>query len=260
MVLPANGRMPADLLREVEPGMFLEAGTAAAYLKAKAESGGILKIASPVGAYRSYAVQVDMRANPGKYGLDPASSVPVAAPGQSTHGWGTRVDIAVGAGRTWAIVRLAEFGFKREFGSADPGHFQYLTPSFAGTGTTPIQGEDMTGIIRDPSTGALTTVGETTYQHHTSMASYEADALVYGPFKQAASQAQYKAAVANTQVRLAYLKAQIGGTPGSAVDAVAIAAAVEKNLADDFARLEAEIATVNANIDDQPTTFTGTLS
>lgn len=255
---PANGQMPADRLREVEPGMFLEASTAAAYLKAKAASGGLLKIASPAGAYRSLWVQQDMHDNPEKYGLDAASSVALAAPGSSTHGWGTRVDIAVGAGRTWAIVRLADFGFKREFGSADPGHFQYLNPSFAGTGSTSIQGEDMAGIIRDPSTGALTTVGETTYQHHTSMASYEADALTYGPFVQAASQAQYKQAVANTQVRLAYLKAQINGGSGSSVDVAAIAAKVEQNLADDFARLSAEIAAVNANIDDQPTTFTVT--
>ena len=256
----ANGRMPADRLREVEPGMFLEASTATAYLKAKAASGGILKIASPAGAYRSYAVQVDMKANPGKYGLDPASSITLAAPGSSTHGWGTRVDIAVGAGRTWAIVRLPDYGFKREFGSADPGHFQYLTPSFAGTGSTPIQGDNMAGIIRDPSTGALTTIDGPVYQHHTSMASYQADVLTYGPYKQAASQAEYKLAVANSQVKLAYLTAAQTGTPGSAVDVDAIAAKVNANIDDHCARLSAEIATVNANIDDQPTTFTGTLS
>lgn len=254
----ANGRMPADLLREVEPGMFLEAATAAAYLKAKAASGGILKIASPVGAYRSYPVQEDMRDNPGKYGLDPASSIPVAAPGQSTHGWGTRVDIAVGAGRTWAIVRLAEFGFKREFGSADPGHFQYLTPSFASVGITPLQGEDMPKIIRHPN-GAVTTVGETTYQHHASMASYEADAAIYGTFQQLTS-AQYNQVVANTQARRAYLLSGISGGSGATVDVAAIAAQVEQSLADDFARLETQIAAVNANIDDQPTTFTGTFA
>ena len=255
----ANGAVPADRLREVEPGMLLEAATADAYLRLKAagkQAGVTVSIAKPVGAYRSLAVQEDMHANPAKYGPDPASSVPLAPVGQSTHGWGTRVDIAVGAGRTWAIVRAADFGFTREFGSADPGHFKYSSPSFAAVGVTPIQGEEVGGIIRDPGTGALTTVDGPVYQHHTSMASYQADALIYGPYKQAASQAEYKLAVANSQVKLAYLKAQLGGTSASAVDPAAIAAAVEKSLEDDFSRLAADIASVNDNIDHQTFTVT----
>lgn len=173
-----------------------------------------------------------------------------------------RLGATVAAGQTVAVMgatgnvtaKHLHFELRKNGVAVDPA--PYFTGT-AGGGTTPLQGDEM-GIIRDPSTGALTTVGETTYQHHTSMASYEADALVYGPFRQAASQAQYKQTVANTQVRLAYLKAQIGGTSGSAVDAAAIAAKVEQNLADDFARLKAEIAAVNANIDDQPTKFTVT--
>lgn len=137
---------------------------------------------------------------------------------------------------------------------------KFIGAAPAGGGTTPIQGDIMSGIIRDPATGALTTIDGTVYQHHTSMASYEADALTYGPYRQAASQAQYRAAIANTQVKLAYRLAAQNGTPASAVDEDAIAAKVEQKLADDIARLEAKIAAVNANIDDQPTTFTGTLA
>jgi hypothetical protein len=144
------------------------------------------------------------------------------------------------------------FELRRNGTAVDPA--PYFTGA-AGGGTTPIQGDNMAGIIRDPSTGTLTTVDGTVYQHHSTMASYAADALTYGPYKQAASQAEYKLAVANSQVKLAYLKAQLGGTSAGAVDPAAIAAAVEASLADDFARLGADIAAVNANIDDQPTEF-----
>ncbi len=114
------------------------------------------------------------------------------------------------------------------------------------------QGDDMR-LIRHPN-GSITTVGETTYQHH-SMATYVADSAVLGPYVQV-DEATYNLIVANTQVRLAYLKAQVGGTSGAAVDVAAIAAKVEQNLADDFVRLADQIATVNANVDDQPTEFT----
>lgn len=104
-------------------------------------------------------------------------------------------------------------------------------------------------LIRHPN-GTITTIGETTYQHH-SLASYPADAAAYGAFVQL-DDATYNRAIANTQVRLAYLKAQIAGTPGSAVDPAAIAAKVEQTLADDFQRLSdqiTELSSAVANLD-----------
>lgn len=133
-----NGFVPDDLLVEVEPGKFLERATAAAYLKAKRASVGLLKIASPAGAYRSYAVQKDMTLNPWRYGIDPDLAVGISAPGSSSHGFGTRVDLVIGPARVWADARLADFGFRKEFGDKDPGHWQFLRPTFASTDTAPI--------------------------------------------------------------------------------------------------------------------------
>lgn len=137
-----NGYVPDEYLVEVEAGKFLERATAAAYLQAKVASGGLLKIASPAGAYRSYAVQADMKAHPERYGIDPALAVGIAAPGSSSHGLGTRLDLVVGAARTWAVVNLGRFGFRREFGTKDPGHWQFLRPTFASTDTQPIPIEE----------------------------------------------------------------------------------------------------------------------
>lgn len=121
----ANGSVPLTQLTEVEPGILLERNTATAYLAAKREYPQ-LRIASPAGGYRDLATQAAMRnpANAGKYNLDPASVVTLAKPGFSTHGLGTRVDIVTTA-RTWAINNLARFGFDREFGTKDPGHFRF---------------------------------------------------------------------------------------------------------------------------------------
>lgn len=152
----------------------------------------------------------------------------------------------------------------------------------AGSGGTAvpgtIQGEIMR-TLRHPN-GVITAVGETTYQHLTP-------GTVVGeiPYVQVTA-AEYDNAIVNTQIRLTYqLNAQInalspllGTPPAATVDIAAIAAKVEANLADDFARLESQIAdldaavgittndvvtalqpqfdAVNANIDNQPTEFT----
>lgn len=133
-----NGYVPDEFLVEVEPGKFLERATAAAYLDAKRASVGLLRIASPAGAYRSYAVQADMKANPWRYGIDPDLAVNISAPGSSSHGFGTRVDLVKGPARVWADARLPGFGFRKEFGDKDPGHWQFLRPTFASTDTQPL--------------------------------------------------------------------------------------------------------------------------
>ena len=140
-----NGQVPQDRLVEVEAGLYLEAGTAAAYrrMKAAAARDGIaLAIPRPAGAYRSRFVQQDMHDRPWLYNLDPTSTVRIAPAGSSTHGHGTRVDIVRGAAGDWAIANASRFGFIREFGAADPRHFRYQSPTWAAVSTTPIESEE----------------------------------------------------------------------------------------------------------------------
>ena len=141
----SNGALPPDRLVEVEPGLSLEPGTAAAYKRMKAaaaQDGVTLAIPRPAGAYRSLFVQKDMRERGWLYNLDPTSSVALAAPGYSTHGLGDRVDIVRGAAGDWAIRNAHRFGFVREFGAADPRHFRFTKPTWAASAVIPIESEE----------------------------------------------------------------------------------------------------------------------
>lgn len=134
---PKNGYVPTNLLVAVE-GLLLARDTAAAYLRMKAAAatqGVTIAIARPAGAYRTFAVQADMHVHPELYNLDPTSKAGLAAAGHSGHGLGNRVDI--GTGRTWAIEHAAEFGFDREFGANDPGHFRFAAETWPGDGSAP---------------------------------------------------------------------------------------------------------------------------
>lgn len=99
-------------------------------IAAKKKLGRTISIAKPGGGYRSWNVQNEMYLGSKgnvrlakKWGLNPRSSVPLAGPGNSSHGFGTRVDI-VGTPIDGAFLRLArDFGFTLEFGPRDPNHF-----------------------------------------------------------------------------------------------------------------------------------------
>lgn len=140
--MSANGRLTSNELAPVGGGLSLADDTATAWLamvNAAAKAGVELWVAKPVGAYRSYAVQQGMRTTPQRYGLNPASVVSVAAPGYSTHGDGTSVDVGSfppafdlgrfgDAGRkrrAWLIKNAAYYGFTRPFGEADPNHYKH---------------------------------------------------------------------------------------------------------------------------------------
>lgn len=132
-------------LVQVQGLIMLEPATADAYITMKAAAkreGVTVEIPTPAGGYRSLYMQRDMHERPWAYNLDPASSVQLAPVGQSTHGWGDRVDIIVGQARAWAIGNAHRFGFVREFGDADPGHFMFVGTTSAGTGSTPIPTEE----------------------------------------------------------------------------------------------------------------------
>lgn len=122
-------------LVQVQGPIVLEPATAEAYLSMKAAAareGVNVEIPTPAGGYRSLYMQRDMHERPWAYNLDPRSSVQLAPVGHSTHGLGDRVDIIVGTARAWAIENARSFGFEREFGDADPGHFRFtgIRPSF----------------------------------------------------------------------------------------------------------------------------------
>jgi hypothetical protein len=133
-----NGRLKASELSDVG-GMLLEARAAQAFRNwsaaTAAATGRGITIIRPAGAYRSYAVQRDMRLNPGRWNLNPSSSINLAREGSSTHGFGTRVDIGyyTGAGWAWALANAHRFGFRREFGAADPNHFMHDGRTFGPT-------------------------------------------------------------------------------------------------------------------------------
>lgn len=145
--MTSNGDIRA--LVQVQGLITLEPATAEAYLTMKAAArreGVIVEIPTPAGGYRSLYMQRDMHQRPWAYNLDPRSSIPIAPVGHSTHGWGDRVDIIVGKAREWAIEHAHEFGFVREFGAADPGHFMFTGLATAGLPTIPIE-EDI--VIRE---------------------------------------------------------------------------------------------------------------
>jgi hypothetical protein len=136
--MPTNGRLSAKQLTEIEKGQFVSNVTSRAYRRAKAywfDQGVHMTLAGPGAAYRSYAVQSEFwHAAHGnvalarKWGLNPNSHVAVASAGYSSHGTGDRVDLLFNGSSsptTEQIRVMAFFGWVREFGAADPNHFQH---------------------------------------------------------------------------------------------------------------------------------------
>lgn len=153
-----NGRVPDSLLVTVEDNDRLFAPSANSWLAmraAAARDGVTITIAEPAGAYRSYAVQADMRARPWAYNLNSSSKVGLAAPGQSSHGFGTRFD--AGSGNAWLIRNAHRFGWVREFGTDDPNHWAHDgRTAIAGSPAVAIrivteEEEDMPFLIYNPS-------------------------------------------------------------------------------------------------------------
>ena len=131
----ANGQLTSSELTTVispnengKPPLQLSNAAAAAYLSMKAaaaQAGIALSISTPGGGYRSLWMQQDMKDHPGDYHLniDPGD---LAAPGGSTHGYGTALDISTSAANNWAIVHCGEFGFNRESPAGELNHYRYI--------------------------------------------------------------------------------------------------------------------------------------
>jgi hypothetical protein len=136
--MSANGYLTEAELVHVSPVETLSTLAARAYrhlVIAGAAKGIKIHIASPGGAYRSFKTQAEMRegslgnvALAAKWDLNPNSSVPLAAAGYSSHGFGTRVDLIFNGSSNPNGTELslaAHYGFTREFGADDPNHFKH---------------------------------------------------------------------------------------------------------------------------------------
>jgi hypothetical protein len=140
---------------------------------------------------------------------------------------------------------------RRHGGQARPGTGTATNPrdhytSTAGGGTTPFEnGDTEMRAIREPG-GGIALVGETTYQH-LNLAQWQIESKIWGSYVQL-TKAEFDKAIADTQVRRAYLLAGVSGGGGASVDADAIARKVEQQLADDLDRLSAQIAEINTEI------------
>jgi hypothetical protein len=126
------GYLTSSDLTDVTDGASLSNKTAHAYNAMRAAHPQV-HIAGRYGGYRSAFTQNDMRkasqspygsALRAKYGLNPRSSIAVAAHPNGTHEWGDRVDL-VGDTIPNLVNIAARYGFHREFGAADPNHFKH---------------------------------------------------------------------------------------------------------------------------------------
>ena len=124
------------------------------------------------------------------------------------------------------------------------GMEEYLAnPQWAGGGTPINTGKEIImRAIREPS-GGISLVGETTYQSLT-LTQWLVESKIWGGYTQLAL-AEYQRAIADTQVRRAYL---LAGVSGGTVDAEAIATRVAANVEADLAKLSDQIAAINAGI------------
>jgi len=141
MVQPACGQVPASALVAVESGVhrgrtytiYLETVTARQYLAAKAEHPSLL-LAPPLGGYRSYQDQANLRANPAAWGSTLASrQIQDPATGTWTHGWGTCTDIILGEANDWFLANGDRFGFLRKSPAGETNHYEQQHPTWATT-------------------------------------------------------------------------------------------------------------------------------
>lgn len=135
-----NGRLTEKQLVHIAAGEQLATVTARAWrhliIEGHRQGITITLAGSGIGsAYRSLAVQQDFYdayhgdvVAAARVHLNPSSRIPVAYPGWSSHGWGTRADMLFNGSASPTSVELnlcKRFGWTREFGSADPNHFMH---------------------------------------------------------------------------------------------------------------------------------------
>lgn len=165
MVKPANGYVPSNALVVIETGhyqdraytTYTETATAAAYNKARSDNPAMY-LSPPLGGYRSYEDQANLKAHPSEYGSSLPSSK-IAGPGNSTHGWGTCVDI--GPENAWFQVNCAKYGFTRKSPAGENNHYEFQSPTWAPALPQLTPSERIAGPAGVNARSAASTVGTT---------------------------------------------------------------------------------------------------
>lgn len=235
--MSSNGQVPSSDLVTVQSGIQLSRPTANAWfrmLQAGSSTGHRIGVATPAGGYRSLAVQADMRARPWLYNLSKQSTKKLAPTGQSTHGYGTRVDVV--GDLAWAIANGPRFGFFREFGASDPNHFKHDgVTATSGAGARPVRRKDGSMEWRyiqkpgDPSTAILgVSIGELSWTEVNPATdpkeyAYERDMWALGTVSPALIIDPEVWRVTKVQIQKRRAQAGLGGGTGVAVDEASIA-------------------------------------
>lgn len=169
-----NGYIPLTALTPIGNGLFLRTDAAASFLTmaADARANGV-EINSPgiAGAYRPWAMQLDMRVHPAIYGINPNMH---ALPGlPSSHGTGLARDVPFGTPNDWMIANAARFGWtrpERTMALNDLNHWEFVpgtaTASLDATSIT-LESESDMKIISVPN-GTIALIGEYTASVYTA--------------------------------------------------------------------------------------------
>lgn len=137
--MSANGFLTAAELTAIGNGLQLANAPAVGWsrVRAAAAAQGVNIHATAIAsAYRPWAMQLDMRANPAKYGINPNLGGLPGLP--SRHGLGNCRDVPFGAPNNWMITHGPSWGWVRPAATMainDLNHWEYVGSSTAGGGT-----------------------------------------------------------------------------------------------------------------------------
>lgn len=140
--MSANGFLTDAELAPIGNGLFLRNDAAAAWALSRADAAkdGInIQTAAIASAYRPWAMQLDMRKNPQKYGINPNLGGLPGLP--SRHGLGNCRDVPFGAPNNWMIEHGAERGWHRPAATMainDLNHWEFTPGTATAGGGTPI--------------------------------------------------------------------------------------------------------------------------
>lgn len=164
---PTCGQVPSNALVLIETGhyrgraynSYAETATAAAYNRARRDNPNMY-LSPPLGAYRSYQDQADLKGNPPAYGSSlPSSKIADPNRGTWTHGWGTCVDI--GAENAWFAAHCGEYGFVRKSPAGENNHYEFQSPTWAPAPLPLAPSERVAGPSGVNARSAASTVGTT---------------------------------------------------------------------------------------------------
>lgn len=128
----------------------------------------------------------------------------------------------------------------------DPAEWLKSLAAFAGSSSTPIRtGDRDMHMARHPN-GAITLIGETTYQH-LSAHQYANNVKAYGDYIQYSAEG-YQQQLNDIEFRAQTLAARLVGKGAGPVDPAAVASKVRDNLTADFERLADQIDAINVEV------------